>query len=111
MSWAQGEIPREYNANAVIPALCLQYLRIFNNLRKVLLGTLTFVIALTIAVVLVTIFECTPVAAAYDPSAYPVSRFYSVTMIYSQKDLHSKGFTVKRIHSQKDFLKWRSLCH
>ena len=57
--------------------LCL-YLRIFNinrTFRKVCYGLLGFVLAWGLAITLVTIFQCTPVQAAWDKLIQPQQCF------------------------------------
>ncbi|GLA65515.1 hypothetical protein AtubIFM55763_008742 [Aspergillus tubingensis] len=47
-------------------SICLLYLRLFPNLRNITLGTIAFIAAMSIAIILATIFQCSPVDAVYD---------------------------------------------
>ncbi|GKZ34457.1 hypothetical protein AbraIFM66950_004732 [Aspergillus brasiliensis] len=51
-------------------SICLLYLRLFPNLRNITLGTIAFVGAMSIAIILATIFQCSPVDAVYNPHKY-----------------------------------------
>ncbi|PYH35096.1 uncharacterized protein BO87DRAFT_396275 [Aspergillus neoniger CBS 115656] len=51
-------------------SICLLYLRLFPNLRNITLGTIAFIAAMSIAIILATIFQCSPVDAVYDPQKY-----------------------------------------
>ncbi|KAJ5788181.1 hypothetical protein N7457_003171 [Penicillium paradoxum] len=51
-------------------SICLLYLRLFPNLRRVSLGTIAFVTAMSVALILATIFQCTPVDAVFDEKKY-----------------------------------------
>ncbi|KAJ5804405.1 uncharacterized protein N7518_000708 [Penicillium psychrosexuale] len=48
-------------------SICLLYLRVFPNIRVICLGTISFV---TVAIILATIFQCTPVNAVFDEQKY-----------------------------------------
>jgi hypothetical protein len=51
-------------------SICLLYLRLFPNIRAVTLGTIGFITAMSIAVILATIFQCSPVDAVYNEEQY-----------------------------------------
>ncbi|OJZ88735.1 hypothetical protein ASPFODRAFT_159216 [Aspergillus luchuensis CBS 106.47] len=51
-------------------SICLLYLRLFPNLRNITLGTIAFIVAMSIAIIVATIFQCSPVDAVYDPQKY-----------------------------------------
>ncbi|KAJ5528767.1 hypothetical protein N7527_002160 [Penicillium freii] len=51
-------------------SICLLYLRVFPNIRKVCLATIAFVTAMSVAIILATIFQCSPVDAVYDEEKY-----------------------------------------
>ncbi|KAJ5929214.1 hypothetical protein N7454_007062 [Penicillium verhagenii] len=65
-------------------SICLLYLRLFPNIRKLTLGTIGFVTAMSIAVILATIFQCSPVDAVYDEDKYEsYTCFASIPFWYS----------------------------
>ncbi|PWY66522.1 hypothetical protein BO94DRAFT_613767 [Aspergillus sclerotioniger CBS 115572] len=51
-------------------SICLLYLRLFPNLRGLTRGTIAFITAMTTAIILATIFQCSPVDAVYNPHKY-----------------------------------------
>ncbi|KAF9252387.1 hypothetical protein LCP9604111_2383 [Penicillium roqueforti] len=51
-------------------SICLLYLRVFPNIRVICLGTIALVTAMSVAIILATIFQCTPVNAVFDEQKY-----------------------------------------
>ncbi|PYI06942.1 hypothetical protein BO78DRAFT_418090 [Aspergillus sclerotiicarbonarius CBS 121057] len=51
-------------------SICLLYLRLFPNLRGITRGTIAFVSAMTTAIILATIFQCSPVDAVDNSHKY-----------------------------------------
>ena len=51
-------------------SICLLYLRVFPNIRIICLATIAFVTAMSVAIILATIFQCSPVDAVYDEQKY-----------------------------------------
>ncbi|KAJ5496463.1 hypothetical protein N7463_008450 [Penicillium fimorum] len=65
-------------------SICLLYLRLFPNIRVISLGTIAFVTAMSIAIMLATIFQCSPIDAAYDEKKYEhYTCFASIPFWYS----------------------------
>ncbi|KAJ6139958.1 hypothetical protein N7471_006444, partial [Penicillium samsonianum] len=51
-------------------SICLLYLRVFPNIRVICLGTIAFVTAMSVAIILATIFQCSPIDAVYNEQKY-----------------------------------------
>ncbi|KAJ5607054.1 hypothetical protein N7537_003673 [Penicillium hordei] len=51
-------------------SICLLYLRVFPNIRIICLATITFVTAMSVAIILATIFQCSPIDAVYNEQKY-----------------------------------------
>ncbi|KAK4865725.1 hypothetical protein LT330_009158 [Penicillium expansum] len=51
-------------------SICLLYLRVFPNMRLISLGTITFITAMSVAIILATIFQCSPIDAVFDQDKY-----------------------------------------
>lgn len=51
-------------------SICLLYLRLFPNIRNIILCTIVFITAMTVAIILATIFQCSPIDAVYNEDKY-----------------------------------------
>ncbi|KAJ5355885.1 hypothetical protein N7517_010494 [Penicillium concentricum] len=51
-------------------SICLLYLRVFPNIRVISLGTIAFVTAMSVAIMLAIIFQCSPIDAVFDEQKY-----------------------------------------
>ncbi|RAK94984.1 uncharacterized protein BO80DRAFT_489043 [Aspergillus ibericus CBS 121593] len=75
-------------------SICLLYLRLFPTLRTLNWGTIAAVGAMTVAIILAIIFQCSPVDAAYNPQKYEhYSCFASIPFWYATAAL-SLAFSV-----------------
>ncbi|KAE8154997.1 hypothetical protein BDV25DRAFT_170321 [Aspergillus avenaceus] len=65
-------------------SICLLYLRLFPNIRRTTLGTIAFITAMSIAIILATIFQCSPIDAVYNITKYEnYSCFPSIPFWYA----------------------------
>ncbi|KAJ5177582.1 uncharacterized protein N7500_000281 [Penicillium coprophilum] len=65
-------------------SICLLYLRVFPNIRVISLGTIAFVTAMSVAIMLATIFQCSPISSAFDEQDFEhYTCFQSVPFWYS----------------------------
>ncbi|OJJ73310.1 hypothetical protein ASPBRDRAFT_121802 [Aspergillus brasiliensis CBS 101740] len=85
-------------------SICLLYLRVFPNLRTITLGTIAFVGAMSIAIILATIFQCSPVDAVYNPHKYDqytcftsIPFWYSTAALSLATDLWILGLPIRTI--------------
>ncbi|GKZ19790.1 hypothetical protein AbraCBS73388_004778 [Aspergillus brasiliensis] len=85
-------------------SICLLYLRVFPNLRTITLGTIAFVGAMSIAIILATIFQCSPVDAVYNPHKYDqytcfasIPFWYATAALSLATDLWILGLPIRTI--------------
>ncbi|KAI2831863.1 hypothetical protein CBS147343_478 [Aspergillus niger] len=85
-------------------SICLLYLRLFPNLRKITLGTIAFIAAMSIAIILATIFQCWPVDAVYNPQKYEhytcfasIPFWYATAALSLVTDLWILGLPIRTI--------------
>ncbi|RDH18482.1 hypothetical protein M747DRAFT_240792 [Aspergillus niger ATCC 13496] len=85
-------------------SICLLYLRLFPNLRKITLGTIAFIAAMSIAIILATIFQCWPVDAVYNPQKYDhytcfasIPFWYATAALSLVTDLWILGLPIRTI--------------
>ena len=71
-------------------SILASYLRIFpdQRLRGVILGTAAFTIAFCVTSVLVTVFQCSPVHAAWDFDTEDSSCYTYVDFLYASAAIH-----------------------
>ncbi|GLA30545.1 ChrR Cupin-like domain family protein [Aspergillus niger] len=85
-------------------SICLLYLRLFPNLRNIALGTIAFIAAMSIAIILATIFQCWPVDAVYNPQKYDhytcfasIPFWYATAALSLVTDLWILGLPIRTI--------------